>query len=40
MIAQTTPPQQQAQEEGGEEGGGGPLDVITDPLQDLFGGGQ
>jgi hypothetical protein len=40
LIAQTTPPQQQAQEEGGEEGGGGPLDVITDPLQDLFGGGQ
>jgi hypothetical protein len=39
LIAQTTPPQQQAQEEGGEEGGG-PLDVITDPLQDLFGGGQ
>jgi hypothetical protein len=40
LIAQTTPPQQQAQEEegGGEEGG--PLDVITDPLQDLFGGGQ
>jgi hypothetical protein len=38
MIAQTTPPQQQAQEE--EEGGGGPLDVITDPLQDLFGGGN
>jgi hypothetical protein len=38
LIAQTTPPQQQAQEEeGGEEGG--PLDVITDPLQDLFGGG-
>src|SRR5918992_146773 len=34
LIAQTTPPQQQAQEEGGEEGGG-PLDVITDPLQDL-----
>jgi hypothetical protein len=42
QIAQTTPPQQQAQEEegGGEEGGGGPLDVITNPLQDLFGGGQ
>jgi hypothetical protein len=41
LIAQTTPPQQQAEEEdGGEEGGGGPLDVITDPLQDLFGGGQ
>jgi hypothetical protein len=39
MIAQTTPPQQQAQEEDGQEGGGGPLDVITDPLQDLFGGG-
>jgi hypothetical protein len=39
LIAQTTPPQQQAQEEDGE-GGGGPLDVITDPLQDLFGGGQ
>ena len=42
LIAQTTPPQQQAQEEegGGEEDGGGPLDVITNPLQDLFGGGQ
>jgi len=40
LIAQTTPPQQQAEEEegGGEEGG--PLDVITDPLQDLFGGGN
>jgi hypothetical protein len=41
LIAQTTPPQ--AQEGEGEEdgeGGGGPLDVITDPLQDLFGGGQ
>jgi hypothetical protein len=37
MIVQTTTPQQQAQE---EEDGGGPLDVITDPLQDLFGGGQ
>ena len=40
LIAQTTPPQQQAQEEEGGEDGGGPLDVITDPLQDLFGGGQ
>jgi hypothetical protein len=40
LIAQTTPPQQQAQEEEGGEGGGGPLDVITDPLQDLFGGGN
>jgi hypothetical protein len=37
LIVQTTTPQQQAQE---EEDGGGPLDVITDPLQDLFGGGQ
>src|SRR5215213_150853 len=38
QIVQTSPPpppQQQAQE---EEGGGGPLDVITNPLQDLFGG--
>ncbi|MDW0140383.1 MAG: hypothetical protein QOK66_02385 [Nitrososphaeraceae archaeon] len=41
LIAQTTPPQAaQEGEEGGEEGGGGPLDVITDPLQDLFGGGN
>jgi hypothetical protein len=41
QIAQTTPPQQQAQEEqGGEEGGGGPLGAITEPLQDLFGGGN
>jgi hypothetical protein len=42
LIAQTTPPQaaQEGEEGGGEEGGGGPLDVITDPLQDLFGGGQ
>jgi hypothetical protein len=42
LIAQTTPPQQQAQEEegGGEEGGGGPLGAITQPLQDLFGGGN
>jgi hypothetical protein len=30
----------QAGGEGGQQGdGGGPLDVITDPLQDLFGGG-
>jgi hypothetical protein len=48
MITQTTPPaaqqEQQEEEEGGEpqaggEGGGGPLSGITDPLQDLFGGG-
>jgi hypothetical protein len=40
LIAQTTPPQQQAQEEEGGAEEGGPLDVITDPLQDLFGGGN
>jgi hypothetical protein len=41
MITQTTPPQaQEGEGEEGGEGGGGPLDVITDPLQDLFGGGQ
>ncbi len=42
LIAQTTPPQQQAQEEegGGGEEGGGPLGAITQPLQDLFGGGN
>jgi hypothetical protein len=40
LIAQTTPPQQQAQEEEGGGEDGGPLDVITDPLQDLFGGGN
>jgi hypothetical protein len=50
LIAQTTPPgqQQEQEEEGGgllgggeqQEGGGGPLSGITDPLQDLFGGGQ
>jgi hypothetical protein len=32
-------PPQAGQEGGGQQGGGGPLDVITDPLQDLFGGG-
>jgi hypothetical protein len=37
MIIQ---PPQAAQEGGEQQGdGGGPLDVITDPLQDLFGGG-
>jgi hypothetical protein len=41
LIAQTTPPGQEAQEEGeAEEGDGGPLGAITEPLQDLFGGGQ
>jgi hypothetical protein len=48
IIAQTTPPgqQQEQQEEGGgllgggDQEGGGPLSGITDPLQDLFGGGQ
>jgi hypothetical protein len=38
MIAQTTPPGQQQQQE--EEEDGGPLGAITEPLQDLFGGGQ
>src|SRR5215217_1118259 len=37
MIAQTTPAGQQQQE---EEGGGGPLSGLTEPFQDLFGGGQ
>ena len=42
QIVQTTSPASPAQAEAqqGEEGGGGPLDVITNPLQDLFGGGQ
>src|SRR5918997_1675992 len=50
MIAQTAPPgqqQEQQEEEGGgllgggdQQEGGGPLSGITDPLQDLFGGGQ
>jgi hypothetical protein len=41
LIAQTTPPgQQQEQQQEEEEGDGGPLSGITDPLQDLFGGGQ
>ncbi|HZB81174.1 MAG TPA: hypothetical protein VE264_07855 [Nitrososphaera sp.] len=50
IIAQTTPPgqqQEQQEEEGGgllgggdQQEGGGPLSGITDPLQDLFGGGQ
>src|SRR5215216_4715331 len=37
MIAQTTPAGQQQQQ---EEGGGGPLSGLTEPFQDLFGGGQ
>jgi hypothetical protein len=42
QIVQTTSPASPAQAEAqqGEDGGGGPLDVITNPLQDLFGGGQ
>ena len=43
-ILQTTPPGQTAAQQGGEGGnqtqGGGPLESITRPLQDLFGGGQ
>jgi hypothetical protein len=37
-VVQAAPPGQQ-QEQQEEEGGGGPLSGITDPLQDLFGGG-
>jgi hypothetical protein len=37
MIVQTTPPGQQQEEEEEEEGG--PLAPLTEPLQDLFGGG-
>jgi hypothetical protein len=38
-IAQTTPPGQQQEQE--EEGGdGGPLAPLTEPFQDLFGGGE
>jgi hypothetical protein len=36
-IVQTTPPGQQQQE---EEEEGGPLSALTEPFQDLFGGGQ
>ena len=41
MIAQTTPPgqQQEQQQQQEEEGGGGPLAPLTEPFQDLFGGG-
>ncbi|HET6807950.1 MAG TPA: hypothetical protein VFH28_02730, partial [Nitrososphaera sp.] len=40
MIAQTTPPgQQQEQQQEEEEEDGGPLSGITEPFQDLFGGG-
>jgi hypothetical protein len=39
-IAQTTPPGQQQQEQQEEEDGeGGPLAPLTEPFQDLFGGG-
>jgi hypothetical protein len=37
-IAQTTPPGQQQQQE--EEEDGGPLAPLTEPFEDLFGGGQ
>jgi hypothetical protein len=44
QIVQTTPAGQAAAQQGGEGGnqtqGGGPLESITRPLQDLFGGGQ
>ncbi|MDQ3887723.1 MAG: hypothetical protein M3251_00460 [Thermoproteota archaeon] len=40
LIAQTTPPgQQQEQQQQEEEEGGGPLAPLTEPFQDLFGGG-
>ena len=39
MIAQTTPPGQQQEEQQEEEEGGGPLAPLTEPFQDLFGGG-
>ena len=40
LIAQTTPPQRRHKKKKVAKSGGGPLDVITDPLQDLFGGGN
>ena len=41
LIAQTTPPQSRHKKgRRWRRSGGGPLDVITDPLQDLFGGGN
>ena len=39
MIVQTTPPGQQQEEQQEEEEGGGPLAPLTEPFQDLFGGG-
>jgi hypothetical protein len=39
IIAQTTPPGQQQEEQQQEEEGGGPLAPLTEPFQDLFGGG-
>jgi hypothetical protein len=43
QIVQATPPGQAQTQQGGggnQTGGGSPLDVITNPLQDLFGGGN
>jgi hypothetical protein len=39
-IAQTTPPGQQQEQQEEEEGDGGPLAPLTEPFQDLFGGGE
>jgi hypothetical protein len=39
IIAQTTPPGQQQEQQQQEEEGGGPLAPLTEPFQDLFGGG-
>ena len=39
-IAQTTPPGQQQEQQEEEGGDGGPLAPLTEPFQDLFGGGE
>jgi hypothetical protein len=39
MIAQTTPPGQQQEQQQQQEEEGGPLAPLTEPFQDLFGGG-
>jgi hypothetical protein len=38
-LAQTTPPGQEQQQQEEEDGDGGPLAPLTEPFQDLFGGG-
>jgi hypothetical protein len=39
-IAQTTPPGQEQEQQEEEGGDGGPLAPLTEPFQDLFGGGE